>query len=115
MTSAAAKLIKLRIRDHLGEMVRRTVEETLSAMLDAEADQLCGAGRNERSQARQDTPANSHDGRFAGEVSLKIPKLRRHGDHRTVSPAGELGRGSADRDVSGGLSVRRVKDITQAL
>ena len=44
-----------RIRDHLGEMVRGTVEETLNAMLDAEADQLCGAGRYERSQARQDS------------------------------------------------------------
>jgi hypothetical protein len=44
-----------RIRDHLGEMVRGTVEETLNAMLDAEADQLCGAGRYERSKARQDT------------------------------------------------------------
>ena len=40
-----------RIRDHLGEMVRGTVEETLNAMLDAEADQLCGAGRYERSEA----------------------------------------------------------------
>jgi transposase-like protein len=37
-----------RIRDHLGEMVRGTVEETLNAMLDAEADRLCGAGRYER-------------------------------------------------------------------
>jgi hypothetical protein len=34
-----------RIRDHLGEMVRGTVEEALNAMLDAEADRLCGAGR----------------------------------------------------------------------
>jgi putative transposase len=48
-----------RIRDHLGEMVRGTVEETLNAMLDAEADQLCGAGRYERSQARQDTRAGT--------------------------------------------------------
>ena len=30
-----------RIRDHLGEMVRGTIEETLNAMLEAEADQLC--------------------------------------------------------------------------
>ena len=29
-----------RIREHLGEMGRGTVEETLNAMLDAEADQL---------------------------------------------------------------------------
>src|SRR5450830_1902765 len=30
-----------RILDHLGEMVCGTVEETLNALLDAEADQLC--------------------------------------------------------------------------
>jgi putative transposase len=46
-----------RIRDHLGEMVRGTVEKTLNATLDAEADQLCGAARYERSEARQDTRA----------------------------------------------------------
>ena len=69
-----------RIRDHLGEMVRGTVEETLNAMLDAEADQLCGAGRYERSEARQDTRAGSYERTLqtsAGEVSLKVPKLRR--------------------------------------
>ena len=39
-----------RIRDHLGEMVRGTVEETLNAMLDAEADQFmrCRALRAQR-------------------------------------------------------------------
>ena len=43
-----------RIRDHLGEMVRGTVEETLNGLLDAEADRLCGAGRDpERSQGRR--------------------------------------------------------------
>jgi len=31
-----------RIRDHLGEMVRGTVEETLNALLDAD-DSLCAA------------------------------------------------------------------------
>nr|WP_238381052.1 transposase [Alkalilacustris brevis] len=50
-----------RIRDHLGEMVRGTVEEALNAMLDAEADQLCGAGRYERSEGRQDTRAGSYE------------------------------------------------------
>ena len=34
-----------RIRAHLGEMVRGTVEEALNAMLDAEADRLCGPAR----------------------------------------------------------------------
>jgi hypothetical protein len=69
-----------RIREHLGEMVRGTVEETLNAMLEAEADQLCGAGRYERSKARQDTRAGNYERTLqtqAGEVSLKVPKLRR--------------------------------------
>ena len=64
-----------RIRDHLGEMVRGTVEETLNAMLDAEADQLCGAGRYERSEARQDTRAGSYERTLqtgAGEVKSKV-------------------------------------------
>ena len=98
-----------RIRDHLGEMVRGTVEETLNAMLDAEADQLCGAGRYERSKARQDTRAGSYERTLqtsAGEVSLKVPKLRRQTFETAIIERyrrpGKLGRGSADRDVSGG-------------
>ena len=69
-----------RIRDHLGEMVRGTVEETLNGLLDAEADRLCGAGRYERSGGRRDTRAGSYERSLhtvAGEVNLKIPKLRR--------------------------------------
>ncbi|WP_217351984.1 transposase [Ruegeria sp. HKCCD8929] len=49
-----------RIRDHLlGEMVRGTVEEALNAMLDAEADRLCGASKYERTEGRKDTRAGS--------------------------------------------------------
>ena len=51
-----------RIKDHLGEMVRGTVEETLNALLDAEADRLCGAGRYERSEGRTDTRAGGMSG-----------------------------------------------------
>jgi putative transposase len=50
-----------RTRDHLGEMIRGTVEETLNALLEAEADQLCGAGRYEPSEERQDTRAGSYE------------------------------------------------------
>jgi transposase-like protein len=83
VTRSGGQVIQIdeaRIRDHLGEMVRGAVEETLNAMLDAEADQLCGAGRYERSQARQDTRAGNYERTLqtsAGEVHLKVPKLRR--------------------------------------
>ena len=66
-----------RIRDHLGEMVRGTVEETLNAMLDAEADQLCGAGRYERSKARRIPGLAATSGLcrpVPADVNLRVPK-----------------------------------------
>ena len=56
-TRTLGKIVQIddaRIQDHLGELVRGTVEETLNAMLDAEADALCGAQRYERSPDRID-------------------------------------------------------------
>ena len=55
------------------------MEETLNALLDADADQLCQASRYERSDARKDTRAGHYTRKLqtkAGEVSLKVPKLR---------------------------------------
>ena len=42
-----------RIKNHLDRVVRGSVEETLNAMLDAEADRLCNAQRYQRSEARR--------------------------------------------------------------
>ena len=111
-----------RIRDHLGEMVRGTVEETLNAMLDAEADQMCGAGRYERSQARQDTRAGSYDRTLqtsAGEVNLKVPKLRRQTFETAIIERYRRRESSVEEALIemylAGISVRRVEDITEAL
>ena len=38
-----------KIQAHLDEVVRNTVEETLNALLELEADRLCGARCNRRS------------------------------------------------------------------
>src|SRR5260370_39099687 len=67
-----------RIKSHLDRVVRGTVEESLNALLDAEADRLCNAQRYERSEARRDTRAGHYERNLqtkAGEVRLKIPKL----------------------------------------
>ncbi len=58
-----------RIQAHLDELVRSTVEETLNALLDAEADHLCGARKYERGEEAQGHPggqlyaAAAHQGR----------------------------------------------------
>jgi len=45
------------IKDHLDKVVVSTVEQTLNALLDAEADALCRAGRYEHTDKRADTRA----------------------------------------------------------
>lgn len=55
------------------------MEEALNGLLDAEADQLCGAKRYERSADRVDNRADSYDRKLqrkAGEVTLRVPRLR---------------------------------------
>ena len=44
-----------RMKNHLNRVVRGSVEETLNALLEAEADRLCNAQHYERSAARGDT------------------------------------------------------------
>src|SRR6516225_10169048 len=68
-----------RIKNHLDRVVRGSVEETLNALLDAEADRLCNAQRYERTEARRDSRAGHYERKLqtkAGEVKLRIPKLR---------------------------------------
>ena len=95
-----------RIKSHLDRVVRGSVEETLNALLDAEADRLCNAQRYERSEARRDTRAGHYERKLqtkAGEVKLRIPKLRTQTFGTAIieryPEARELGRGSSDRGI----------------
>jgi len=55
VTGPVVQIDEGRIHAHLDEVVRATVKETLNALLDAEADQLCGARKYERTEGRKDT------------------------------------------------------------
>ena len=79
MTGKIIEINEEKIKQHLGEFVRETVEETLNGMLDAEADAMCKAQRYERTEARQNSRAGHYDRKLhtkAGEVTLHVPKLR---------------------------------------
>ena len=110
------------VREHLGEIVRGTVEETLNALLDAEADQLCQARRYERTAGRRDTRAGHYDRRLhtkAGEVKLKMPKLRTLPFETAIVERYRRRESSVEEALVemylAGVSVRRVEDITEAL
>ena len=111
-----------KVRDHLGEVVRGTVEETLNAMLDAEADELTGARRYERTDARRDTRAGHYERGLhtkAGEVKLKVPKLRTLPFETAIIQRYRRRESSVEEALIemylAGVSVRRVEDITKAL
>ena len=61
-------------------LIRDAVELVLQELIEAEAAEVIGAGRYERSEHRR-TERNGHRGRLlatqAGDVELKIPKLRK--------------------------------------
>ena len=77
--SNAFKIDEKEIKNHLASMVKESVEETLNALLNAEADAICGAGRYQHSPERQDTRAGSYPRKLmtgAGELELQVPRLR---------------------------------------
>ena len=122
MSSKIIEINEEKVKEHLGEFVRETVEETLNAMLDAEADALCNAQRYERSPDRRDTRAGSYDRKLhtkAGEVTLKIPKLRTMTFETSIIEKYKRREISVEEAMIemylAGVSVRRVEDITEAL
>jgi putative transposase len=110
------------VRGHVDEVVRRSVEETLNGLLEAEADQLCGAKWYERSPDRVDTRAGSYERRLetkAGQVMLKVPRLRSLPFETQIIERYRRRESSVEEALMemylAGVSVRRVEDITEAL
>ena len=118
----ALRVDESKLKGHVDQVVRSSVEETLNALLDAEADEICGARRYERSSDRVDTRAGHYERKLetkAGEVKLKIPKLRRLPFETAIIERYRRREASVEEALVemylAGVSVRRVEDITEAL
>src|SRR5215470_9101681 len=110
------------LRSHVDEAVRSSVEQTLNALLEAEADQICRAQRYEHSPERVDTRAGHYErqlGTKAGEVTLKVPKLRRLPFETAIIERYRRRETSVEEALVemylAGVSTRRIEDITEAL
>mgnify|MGYP003376642429 CR=1 FL=1 len=120
--SGALRIDTEKVRSHVDEVVRSTVEQTLNALLDAEADRVAGAGRYERSASRQDTRAGSYERKLqtkAGEVTLTVPRLRKLPLETAIIERYKRRESSVEEALIemylAGVSMRRVEDITEAL
>jgi putative transposase len=116
------KIDEKKIQSHLDMVVRGTVEETLNALLEEEAKALCNAARYERTDARRDYRAGHYGRKLhtkAGEVKLKVPKLRSLPFETAIIERYKRRESSVEEALIemylAGVSVRRVEDITEAL
>jgi putative transposase len=116
------KIDEGKVRQHVEEVVRQSVEETLNGLLEAEADELCGAKRYERSVERLDTRAGHYRRKLhtkAGEVVLNVPRLRNMPLETQIIERYRRRESSIEEAMIemylAGVSVRRVEDITEAL
>ena len=120
--SGAIKVDEKEIRDHLDGLGRQSVEDTLKALLNAEADVICHAGRYQRTPDRLDTRAGTYQRKLlteAGEVELKVPRLRSLPFEAEIIKRYQTKQSSVEEALIemylAGVSVCRVEDITKAL
>ena len=110
------------IHNELKDLVKNSVEETLNALLDQEAESLVNAQRYERSANRQGYRAGHYSRKLqttAGNVDLKVPKLKGLSFETAIIERYRRRESSVEEALIemylSGVSVRRVEDITEAL
>ena len=110
------------IKNNLKDLVRDSVEETLNALLDHEADELVRASKYERTGDRKGYRSGHYERNFgttSGEVKLRVPKLK--GIHFETAIIERYKRRECSVEEAliemylTGVSVRRVEDITETL
>ncbi len=110
------------IKGELKDLVKNSVEETLNALLEHEADELVNAERYERSSDRKGYRSGHYDRNFtttSGDVTLHVPKLKGIQFETAIIERYRRRETSIEEALIemylAGVSVRRVDDITEAL
>ncbi|MEK0264682.1 IS256 family transposase [Bifidobacterium mongoliense] len=106
----------------LDRMVTQKVTEILNRMLDAEADEITGAARYERSGGRKAYRAGHYERELtvkAGKMAVRVPKLKGAVFESAVIERYRRREESVEEALIdmylAGVSTRRVDDISQAL
>ena len=118
MSNPIVSFDKQAVKDELRELVRKTIEETINAMLDEETDQLISAGPYERAAYR----AGHHERGFtttSGQLTLKMPKLKGMRFATAVIERYKRRETSVEEAIIEryltGVSTRRIEDVGEIL
>lgn len=110
------------VKSELRELVRKTVEDTLNALLKEEADDLIKAERYERSADREAYRAGHYERGLtttSGQITLEMPKLK--GLRFTTAIIERYKRRETSIEEAmiemylAGVSTRRIEDVSEAL
>ena len=110
------------IKNQLGELVRKTVQDTINALLDEEADDLIKANRYERTADREAYRAGHYERGIttsSGQVTVEMPKLK--GLRFTTAIIERYKRRETSVEEAmiemylAGVSTRRIEDISETL
>ena len=104
------------------EPVGKTIEETINAMLDEEADRLVGAGPYERTDERAAYRAGHYERGFtttSSQLMLKMPKLKGMRFATAVIERCKRRETSVEEAIIemylAGVSTRRIEDVSEVL
>lgn len=110
------------VRNELKELVRRTVEDTLNALLGEEADDLIKADLYERTADREAYRAGYYRRGLtttSGQVTLKISKLKGMRFDTTIIERYKRREASVEEAMIemylAGVSTRRIEDVSEIL
>ena len=122
MSNLIVSFDKQTVKGKMRKLVRRTIEETINAMLDEEADQLVGAAPYERTDERAAYRAGHYGRGFtttSGRVTLKMPKLKDMRFAAAVIERYKRRETSVEEVIIemrlAGVSTRRIEDVSEIL
>ena len=122
MSSKIIHLNEEAIKSELSVLVRKTVEETLNAFLDKEAQELVSAERYARTSQRKGYRSGHYERNFtttSGDVTLQVPKLKGLTFQTAIIERYRRRETSIEEALVemylAGVSTRRVEDISEML
>ncbi len=122
MSNAIVSVDEEALRGDLRELVRKTVQDTINALLEEEAAEMVGAARYERTAGRQAYRSGHYKRNLvtpSGEVVLSVPKLRGATFQTAVIERYRRRETSVEEAIIemylAGVSTRRIEDVSEIL
>lgn len=110
------------LRDDIVELVRKTIQDTLNALLEQEADEMVGAERYERTADREAYRSGHYKRKLvttSGQIELEVPKLRGATFQTAVIERYRRRETSVEEAIIemylAGVSTRRIEDVSEIL